>query len=129
MFEIRSSRDVSQVRLAVREAGKRAGLGLVELTKFVTATSELARNMWVHAGGGVVTWSEIREKKRHGFSAVFQDEGPGIEDIDLAFTDGYTTSSGLGLGFAGSRRLVSEFRVISEKDQGTRVEIIRWTRA
>ncbi|MEA3177664.1 MAG: serine/threonine-protein kinase RsbT [Gammaproteobacteria bacterium] len=92
----------------------------------VTAASELARNALLHGGGGEVFWTVLREGDRAGVRLVFQDNGPGIRDLKLAMTDGWTSSGGLGLGLSGARRLVHEFDVDSNIGKGTRVVVVRW---
>jgi len=99
---------------------------LVDLTKLVTAVSELARNTVVYGGGGDMDWEVIEEAGRVGLRLVFRDEGPGIADVKLALTDGWTSGGGLGLGLTGARRLVDEFELDTTPGQGTRVTITRW---
>lgn len=123
-----SDADVVKVRQAVRTLAQRASLSLVDLTKLVTAASELARNTLVYGGGGKFTAEVVREPRRTGVRAVFTDEGPGIADIELAMTDGWTSGKGLGLGLSGSRRLVEDFAIESAPGRGTRVEIASWSR-
>jgi serine/threonine-protein kinase RsbT len=123
---LRGSEDVVNVRQAARVAAMEIGLSLVDQTKLVTAASELARNTVVYGGGG---WSEIEIARRNGRSGVrivFEDQGPGIADIEKALQDGYTTGGGLGLGLGGAKRLVSEFEIVSSPGAGTRVTITRW---
>jgi len=126
---IRSGDDVVRIRQQVRMVAEKNGLSLVEQTKVVTAASELARNALVHGGGGtarieVVTSGLGQSGVRIGFS----DEGPGIGDIDLALTDGWTTGDGLGLGLSGARRLVDEFELTSKPGAGTSVVVVKWSR-
>jgi serine/threonine-protein kinase RsbT len=123
---IRSSEDIVIVRQAVRKKAISLGFGLVDQTRLVTASSELARNTLDYGGGGTA-WLEIVENKlRSGIRVVFEDHGPGIPDIDLALTDGYTTGGGMGLGLSGARRLCHEFGIQSTPEEGTRVSIVRW---
>ena len=84
---------------------------LVDLTKLVTAVSELARNTVVYGGGGDMDWAVLEDGGRTGLRLLFRDEGPGIPDIKLALTDGWTSGGGLGLGLTGARRLVHEFEL------------------
>jgi serine/threonine-protein kinase RsbT len=121
-----SDEDVVRARHKVRELAQRAGLRLVDQTKFVTAVSELARNTVIHGGGGRMSAGLLEENGRVGVWAQFEDEGPGIEDIQLALTDGYTSGQGLGLGFGGARRLVGEFDVRSSSADGTVVRVATW---
>jgi len=92
----------------------------------VTAASELARNTVIHGRGGVVVVEAIEDGSKRGVRMTFEDEGPGIPDIDRAFQDGFTTGNGMGLGLGGSRRLVHEFQIQSTVGAGTRVVAVRW---
>jgi len=114
------------VRQLVRTRAAEIGLSLVDQTKIVTAASELARNTLDYGKGGHVQLQLLRNDTRAGIKLVFEDKGPGIKDIDLAMTDGYTTGNGLGLGLSGSKRLVNEFDIQSSPGQGTRITIVRW---
>ena len=100
---------------------------LIDLTKLVTAVSELARNTMVYGGGGDMDWQILEDGLRTGVRLCFRDEGPGIPDLKLALTDGWTSGGGLGLGLTGARRLVEEFELDTEPGKGTRVTITRWT--
>lgn len=123
---IRSSEDIVLVRQAVREWAVLIGLSLVDQTKIVTAASELARNTLDYGGGGILNLQIVNEGIRMGLKLVFEDQGPGIPDINLALKDGYTTGKGMGLGLGGSKRLVNEFEISSEIGRGTKVSVIRW---
>ncbi len=123
---IRSGSDVVAVRQAVRTHATRLGFSLIDLTKLVTAASELARNAYDYGGGGEVTLEALDEGNRRGLRVTFRDEGPGIPDVQLALKDGYTTGTGLGLGLGGARRLVNDFHIESKVGQGTKVVIARW---
>jgi serine/threonine-protein kinase RsbT len=125
-LEIRSSEDIVRVRQAVRSMAVSIGLNLVDQTKIVTAASELARNTMDHGGGGEVHIRKVANGVRPGLRLVFEDQGPGIPDVDLALKDGYTTGSGLGLGLSGARRLANEFDIWSKPGEGTRVTITKW---
>ncbi len=121
-----TSEDVVRARQVVRGQAIAAGLSLVDQTKVVTAASEIARNTITHGGGGTVLIETLAEPPRVGVRLTFTDRGPGIADIDLALTDGYSTGGGLGLGLSGSRRLSSEFWVESTVGEGTKVVLVRW---
>ncbi len=125
-MSVRTSEDIVRVRQVVRLWAVELGFGLVSQTKFVTATSELARNMLDFGGGGMVQLEELHDTNRKGLRLVFEDHGPGIADIELAMKDGYTTGMGLGLGLGGSKRLVDEFQLDSRPGEGTRVTVISW---
>jgi serine/threonine-protein kinase RsbT len=125
-INIQSSGDVVLVRQAVRQLSVDIGFGLVDQTKIVTAASELARNTLDYGGGGTVKLETLQEGKRRGIRLTFEDQGPGIPDIDLALKDGFTTGGGLGMGLSGAKRLANEFEIQSAVGEGTRVIIVRW---
>ncbi|MGK5737443.1 ATP-binding protein [Micromonospora sp. URMC 103] len=125
---IESDEDVVRVRQLVRTVAVAAKLSLVDQTKLVTAASELARNTLVYGGGGSVEVTTVDNGLRRGVRIVFADSGPGIADLDLALTDGYTTGGGLGLGLSGARRLVDEFDIDTGAGRGTRVTVTKWAR-
>jgi len=128
VVEIASDADVVRVRQLVRGLAVRAGLSLVDQTKLITASSELARNTLVYGGGGRAIVSFTQDNTRRGVEAQFVDEGPGIPDVEQALQDGWTSGSGLGLGLSGSRRLVDVFDLDTDVGAGTRVRIVKWGR-
>ena len=123
---VASEAQIVAVRQAVRRLALEIKLSLVDQTKIVTAASELARNTLVYGGGGTVRLDELEEVPRRGLRLAFEDQGPGIIDIDLALRDGYTTGAGMGMGLGGAKRLVNEFEIESKPGEGTRVTIARW---
>jgi len=123
---IRSSSDVVVVRQLVRTRAIEAAFSLVDQTRIVTAASELARNTLEYGGGGRARIDVIREGVRTGLRITFEDKGPGIANLELALTDGYTTGRGLGLGLGGARRLMNDFQIESKPGEGTRVVVVRW---
>jgi len=118
--------DIVRVRQSTRKLAIECGFSLVDQTKMVTAASELARNTFVFGGGGKVTMEVIQDGNRAGLRLTFEDRGPGIEDLEQALSDGYTSGGGLGLGLGGSKRLVNEFELRSKVGEGTTVVITRW---
>jgi serine/threonine-protein kinase RsbT len=126
-FPVRSGEDVVKARQIVRSRAMEVGFSLVEQTKIVTAASELARNTVIYGGGGEMRIERVYEgPKRSGLRLTFEDQGPGIPDIELALRDGYTTGTGLGLGLNGARKLSHQFDIWSKPGEGTRVTITRW---
>lgn len=125
-MKIQSSADVVLVRQAVRQFAIEVGFGLVDQTKIVTAASELARNTLDYGGGGTVKLETLQEGGRRGLRLTFEDQGPGIPDIEMALRDGFTTGVGLGMGLGGAKRLANEFEIESVVGEGTRVVIVRW---
>ncbi|MBV6826937.1 anti-sigma regulatory factor [Pseudomonas sp. PD9R] len=124
---IHIEQDVVLARQTARKLAQECGMRLIDLTKLVTAVSELARNTMVYGGGGDMDWQILDENSRTGLRLIFRDEGPGIPDIKLAMTDGWTSGSGLGLGLTGAKRLVEEFELDTTPGKGTRITITRWT--
>ena len=125
-MRLETSEDVVLVRQAVRKKAVSLGFGLVDQTKIVTASSELGRNMLVYGGGGTVLLDVVENERKTGLRVIFEDRGPGIQDIDLALSDGYTSGDGMGLGLGGAKRLSHEFEISSKPGEGTRVSILRW---
>jgi serine/threonine-protein kinase RsbT len=125
-LEVRSASDVVTVRQVVRTWAVDAGFSLVDQTKMVTAASELARNTIDYGGGGTAHLELLNDGPRRGLRVAFEDQGPGIPDIQRALTDHFTTGNGLGLGLGGAKRLVNEFDITSRVGEGTRVVITRW---
>ena len=123
---IQTAEEVVTIRQAVRQRAVELGFNLVDQTKIVTAASELARNAVQYGGGGRVTIEAVEAFGRRGIRLTFEDDGPGIPDVELAMKDGYTTGGGLGLGLSGARRLSNDFTIESTPGKGTRVTITRW---
>ena len=118
--------DIVLSRQAVRRMSQQQGFSLVDQTKMVTAASELARNTVIYGGGGIVKWAMLSDGIKRGLRLTFEDKGPGIANLELAMTDGWSSGKGLGLGLTGTRRLVNEFEIESIVGVGTRVVITRW---
>ncbi len=125
-FGLRSEIDVVAARLAVTEWSRDLGLSVLDRTKTVTAASELARNTVVYGRGGVMSMELVRDGARAGLRLTFEDNGPGIPDIDRALQDGFSTGGGMGLGLPGARRLMNEFELASTAGLGTRVSVVKW---
>lgn len=123
---IKLQSDIVLVRQVVREWAIGLKFGLVDQTKIVTAASELARNTFDYGKGGSMKIESLEDGLKKGLRLTFEDQGPGIADMDLALTDGYTTGGGLGMGLTGSKRLVSEFDIKSKVGEGTTVTITKW---
>ena len=126
VLPLTSHEDVARARQQVRAWAVKLGFNLLDQTKLVTATSELARNTVIYGGGGLMKAESLTNGSRQGLQLTFEDQGPGISDIDLALQDGYTTGDGLGYGLGGAKRLVNEFEIVSQPGEGTRVSITKW---
>jgi len=123
---LKTDEDVVRLRKQLREQLVSIGFSLIEQTKMITAASELARNTLRYGGGGCARILERRDGTRIGIQLDFEDKGPGIPDVQLALTDGYTSGGGLGLGLSGSKRLSDEFYIETEIGKGTLVKIVKW---
>jgi serine/threonine-protein kinase RsbT len=123
---LKNEHDIVLGRQAVRRMAQEQGFSLVDQTKMVTAASELARNALIYGGGGTLKWQVLVNGNKRGLRLAFEDQGPGIPNLELAMTDGWTSGHGLGLGLTGARRLVNEFELESAVGKGTRVTITRW---
>jgi serine/threonine-protein kinase RsbT len=126
--QLRSDHDIAASRQLVRRLAQDLGFSLVDQTKLVTATSELARNTVKYGRGGEMRVEQVRRNAELGLKVTFVDQGPGIADIQQAMREGWSSGSGLGLGLSGSKRLVNDFDIESRPGEGTRVTITRWRR-
>ena len=125
---IESEGDIVAVRRVAREAATKVGFGMTDVTRIVTASSELARNIYHYAGSGAMRWKIIGSGVKSGVEFVFEDQGPGIPNVELAMQEGYTTGGGMGLGLPGTKRLVDEMEIQSSPGKGTTVTIRKWKR-
>jgi serine/threonine-protein kinase RsbT len=126
---IRTDADVVTARQEARTMGARLGFSSTDMTLLATAISEVARNITTYAGEGEVLLRVLEEGGRRGIEVLATDEGPGIDDVELAMQDGYTTGNGLGLGLPGTRRLVDDFDLETAPGAGTTVRLVKWIRA
>ncbi len=104
----------------------RLSFGLSDLTLIATAISEITRNVVEHAGQGEVEITTDDDGLSPGIAVTVRDSGPGIEDVELAMRDGYSSKEGLGLGLPGSQRIMDEFDIESVPGQGTTVTMKKW---
>lgn len=126
---IGTEQDIVMARKAVREVTTALGFGITDVTRIVTAASELTRNIYLYAGSGVMRWRIITGSTfTRGVELSFEDHGPGIVDLEQAMLPGHTTGKGLGMGLPGSKRLMDEMDIASVVGQGTIVTIRKWLR-
>ena len=123
---IHIEQDVVMARQTARKLATECGMRLIDLTKLVTAVSELARNILKYAGRGQIELSVVTRGSQRGLQAVAVDQGPGIESIELAMRDHFSSSQTLGLGLPGTKRLVDDFEIDSTPGHGTRVVVRKW---
>jgi len=126
--KIKSEGDIVAVRKTIREISCECGFGITDVTRIVTAASELARNIYHFAGHGDMLWHILETSESIGIELIFVDQGPGIEDIDKAMELGYTTGKGLGLGLPGAKRLMGELEIQSQPGKGTTVKVRKWVK-
>ena len=123
---LRNEADIVLCRQPVRKLTQQLKFSLVDQTKLITAASELSRNTVVYGLGGQMRWEIVQQGVRTGLRLAFDDQGPGIADLALALTDGWTSGAGMGVGLSGSRRLVNEFDIRTAVGEGTCVTVTRW---
>ena len=126
-YPVNDEHDIVRVRQAVRQHAKYFKLGIVEQTRITTAVSELFRNMYNYANGGEVLIEKGDVDGHQALIITCIDQGPGIEDIELAMSDGYTSGKGMGYGLPGAKRLVDKFEIYSVLNKGTTVRVMKWT--
>ena len=124
-IKIESDADIVVARKGARDLASRLSFSATELTVIATAVSEISRNIVRFAERGEV-FLELLDVPRPGLRMVARDTGPGIADVDLALTDGYSTYHGLGLGLPGARRLMDEFEVVTQRGRGTTITMTKW---
>ena len=124
---LESEHDIIIARSEVRALAAGLGFRLIDQTRLVTVTSELARNVVKYASRGRMIAQPLDETQpRAGLRLIFEDSGPGIPDVNAAMRDGFSTGRGLGKGLPGSKRLVDVFEIESTVGVGTRVTVVRW---
>lgn len=125
-FSIKTENDIVMVRQMARQYAKNLKMGIVDQTRITTAVSELLRNMYQYAGGGEVVINEGDVDEHHALIITFNDDGPGIENLELAMSDGYTSGGGMGYGLPGSKRLVDSFDIKTGINNGTSIRLMKW---
>jgi serine/threonine-protein kinase RsbT len=123
---INSDLDIVAARVEGRDLAKQMGFGIIDQARIATAISELARNVVLYAHCGQVTLKKINASDRIGIEIICEDQGPGIENLELVMRDGYSTTRGLGMGLPGTKRLVDEFEIKSQVGIGTTVIVRKW---
>jgi serine/threonine-protein kinase RsbT len=125
---VRSEDDIIVVRRKVRDIAEARKFDTFAVAAITTASSELARNVVVHAGKGIASIEEVTDGTRIGIRLVFADEGPGIADVERVLRGGYSTARSMGLGVSGSKRLVDQFDIQSAPGKGTTITVVKWKR-
>ncbi len=125
-FRIESEGDIVMARKLVRETATSLGFGITDVTRIVTAASEMTRNIYQYAGSGCMYWRTLNQGSVEGLELTFVDHGPGIADLTKAMQPGFSTGRGLGMGLPGAKRLMDEMTVESKAGQGTKVGLRKW---
>ncbi len=125
-FRIDTEFDIVTVRQSTRYYAKEMRMGIVDQTRLTTAVSELLRNMYRYANGGLVLIEKGDYQNHHALIVTCIDKGPGIEDLDQAMVDGFTSGMGMGYGLPGAKRLVDNFEIFTKKGEGTTVRVMKW---
>lgn len=127
---IQSEGDIVTCRKLVRNVASAAGFGMTDVTRIVTAVSELARNVYVHSGShGVMRWEILYQAGQVGIRLEFEDFGKGIPDVTQALEAGFTTAGSMGMGLSGVKRLMDSMDIKTEVNVGTTVTVEKWGRA
>lgn len=126
--KIKKEWDIVGARQIGRDLARDIGFGTVDQARVATAISELARNIYLYAENGTITYEIVKDGQRKGLKTIASDSGPGIGDISQAMEDGFSTSGGLGAGLPGVKRLMDHFDIISEPGKGTTIITIKWAR-
>ncbi len=125
-LRIDSENDIVMARRAIRSAATALGFTVTDVTRIVTAASELTRNIYQYAGSGVMRWQALKHGAKLGLELVFEDQGPGISNVPQAMERGYTSGNGMGLGLPGAKRLMDDMSIETEVGKGTKVEARKW---
>lgn len=125
-IEIASDLDVATSRKIVREECQRIGFSITDITRIVTAASELSRNILLYAGKGTLELNKVEYDGRIGIELIFEDEGPGIEEFEKSMENGFENYNGLGLGLRGAKRLMDDMEIQSELGKGTKITVKKW---
>ena len=123
---IASDEAVIRARQEARQVAEGLGFRVTDVTRIVTAVSELAHNVYLYAGEGEMRWREVRQAGKTGVEFVFDDDGPGIDDVEGALEGEYSTSNGMGRGISGTKQLMDDIDIVSSTDEGTTIRIVMW---
>jgi serine/threonine-protein kinase RsbT len=126
--QIEREADIVLARQAGRQLAAQLGFSSTDQTLIATAISEVARNIVVYAQHGEIVLMRAEDGPRIGIQVIATDDGPGIDNKELAMRDGYSTKNSLGLGLPGARRLMDDFALDSEVGKGTTVTMKKWKR-
>jgi serine/threonine-protein kinase RsbT len=123
---INNDLDIVAARVEGRNLARDMGFGIIDQARIATAISELARNVVLYAHSGQITLNPVEKDGKAGLRIICEDQGPGIEDLGVVMRNGHTPMQGLGMGLAGTKRLMDEFEIESQIGKGTTVVVCKW---
>ncbi len=123
---IKNEIDIVEAVFESKTLAETAGFSLTAQCAVSTAVSELARNIFKYAVKGVIILRIIEKDGNIGMEVVAEDNGPGIENLNLVMKGNYSTGGSLGLGISGVKRLMDEFSIDTKKRQGLRIITRKW---
>ncbi len=123
---INNDLDIVAARVEGRNLAREMGFGIIDQARIATAISELARNVVLYAHSGQIILNRLENNTKTGLQIICEDQGPGIEDLNLVMRNGYSSMQGLGMGLPGTKRLMDEFEIKSEIGVGTTVIVCKW---
>jgi serine/threonine-protein kinase RsbT len=123
---INNDLDIVAARVEGRDLAKKMGFGIIDQARIATAISELARNVILYAHSGQIILNQIERDGRAGLQIICEDQGPGIQDVEVVLRNSHATTQGLGMGLPGTRRLMDEFEITSQVGIGTTVTVCKW---
>lgn len=127
VIPITEEHHIARARRAAMALAKGTGFRRTRALYIATAVTELASNLFFHTPrGGSVTMAPVEHGGEFGVEVIAEDDGPGIEEVDRAMQDGFTTGGGLGGGLPGVKRLMDEFEITSTVGVGTRIVTRKW---
>ena len=118
--------DVAYAALGAKDYAKEIGFSKADQHMISTAVSELARNIFAYAKNGTINLNLVKNNSKRGIEVVAEDSGPGIQDIDKAMEDNFSTGGTLGVGLPGTKRLMDDFQIDARRTQGTKVTVKKW---
>ena len=125
-LELLGEVDVAYAALDAKNYAKRIGFTAKDQYLISTAVSELARNIVTYASKGCIFLSTIEQDLKKGIEVVADDSGPGIQDLEKAMLDNFSSRGTLGVGLPGTKRLMDDFKISSSSAEGTTVTVRKW---
>ncbi len=126
IVNIHSEQDIVDARQHGKRLSKKLKFSTINQIRITTAVSELARNIYLYAGKGKITFESLFKQQKSGIKIIASDQGPGIKEVRKVLEDGYSTSGGLGMGLPGVKRLMDEFIIDSHDGAGTTITAVKW---